>query len=106
MQYSMNNLDVADLDRDRDSCVVTGKHKRPRLLVQIWENDGTGKFPAQEMHRGGAESHLRTHLVDMDGDGDPNLVRMSWDAFGNLHLWRNDARDRQWPSQSEVTQRV
>ena len=89
-QYSMNNLDVADIDRDGDIDVVTGEHKGPRLQLQLWENDGKGNF-AEHVLDTGKESHLGTQLYDMDNDGDLDVVSIAWDNYKNLHLWRNDA---------------
>ncbi len=43
-QYSMNNLDVADLDMDGDPDIVTCEHKGPAEQLQVWENDGNGNF--------------------------------------------------------------
>jgi hypothetical protein len=37
------------------------------------------------------ECHLGTQLIDLDGDGDLDLVGVAWDAYRFLHIWRNDA---------------
>jgi hypothetical protein len=41
-EYSLNNLDVADMDRDGDFDVITCEHKGPKgkFRLQIFENDG------------------------------------------------------------------
>ena len=36
-------------------------------------------------------------LVDLDGDGDLDLVSIAWDDYKFLHVWRNDAISK--PSQ-------
>ncbi len=87
-QYSMNNLDCADLDLDGDVDLVTAEHKGPRQ-TQLFENDGKGNFTIHTIDLG-KESHLGTKLFDMDGDGDPDLVSAGWDQYKFLHLWRND----------------
>ena len=51
-QYSMNNLDVADVDADGDMDLVTNEHKRPALETQLWKNDGAGQFTKQVIDRG------------------------------------------------------
>ncbi|MBI1387850.1 MAG: hypothetical protein GC154_05335 [bacterium] len=89
-EYSLNNLDVADLDRDGDMDIVTNEHKGPDLRVQVWENDGAGRFAMHEIDRG-HESHLGSQLADLDGDGDLDMVSPAWDNWRYLHLWRNDA---------------
>ena len=89
-QYSMNNLDVADMDQDGDMDIVTGEHKGPNEAVQIWENDGDANFTKHVVDRG-KESHLGTRTADLDGDGDRDIVSIAWVDYQNLHVWRNDA---------------
>lgn len=89
-QYSMNNLDAADLDGDGDIDLVTSEHKGPDLKLQVWENDGKGNFTLHPVDQG-KESHLGCLLSDMDHDGDLDIVSIAWDNYQPLHLWRNDA---------------
>ena len=90
-QYSMNNLDLADLDGDGDLDLTTAEHKGEALTLQLWLNDGTGNFTRKEIDRG-KESHLGARAHDMDGDGDLDLISIGWDQHRFVHLWRNDAR--------------
>lgn len=92
-QWSMNNLDVADMDQDGDPDIVTGEHKGPAEEVQIWENDGRAHFTMHLVDKG-KESHLGTRLADLDEDGDLDIVSIAWEDFQYLHLWRNDAIKR------------
>jgi hypothetical protein len=89
-QYSMNNLDVADLDRDGDADIVTCEHKGPKEKLQIWENDGKANFTVHVIDEG-KESHLGAILDDLDHDGDLDIVSIAWEDFQYLHVWRNDA---------------
>ncbi len=89
-QYSMNNLDIADLDKDGDPDLVTNEHKGPSLETQAWINDGGGKFSKVSIDKG-KESHLGTQLADLDFDGDLDLVSTGWDNYQFVHVWRNDA---------------
>lgn len=89
-QYSMNNLDAADLDRDGDIDIVTGEHKGPEEKLQVFENQGGGLFKEYVVDRG-KESHLGARLADLDGDGDLDIVSVPWDEYQLLHVWRNDA---------------
>lgn len=89
-QYSMNNLDVADLDQDGDMDVVTSEHKGPELETQIWVNNGKGIFRKLVLDQG-KECHLGTQLADLDQDGDLDLVSAGWDRYPFIHVWRNDA---------------
>jgi hypothetical protein len=91
-EYSLNNLDVADMDRDGDFDIITCEHKGPKgkQKLQIFENDGKGRFKEHIADRG-KESHLGALVVDMDNDGDLDIVSAAWDYYQYLHLWRNDA---------------
>lgn len=89
-QYSTNSLGVADVDNDGDFDVVTGEHKGT-LNVTIWENDGTGSAWTGHPVSTGHESHIGTRLADLDGDGDLDIVSHAFDAYQELHLWRNDS---------------
>ena len=89
-QYSMNNLDVADIDKDGDMDISTNEHKGTDLATQLWLNDGTGNFTKQEIGRG-KEAHLGARFYDMDNDGDLDILSIGWDQHQFVHLWRNDA---------------
>lgn len=92
-EYSLNNLDVADMDRDGDFDVITCEHKGPKgkFKLQIFENNGRGNFTEHIIDRG-KESHLGARVADMDNDGDLDIVSVAWDSYQFLHLWRNDSR--------------
>lgn len=91
-EYSLNNLDVADLDRDGDNDIVTCGHKglEGKFRLQIFENDGGGNFTEHLADRG-KESHLGARLADVDSDGDLDIVSAAWDNYQYLHLRRDDA---------------
>lgn len=89
-QFSMNNLDVADLDADGDVDIITAEHKGPSLSLQVWLNSGAARFDRHEIDQG-RESHLGARTYDMDGDGDLDIVSIGWDQHSIVHLWRNDA---------------
>ena len=92
-EYSLNNLDVADMDRDGDLDIITCEHKGPKgkFRLQIFENDSKGNFTEHIADRG-KESHLGARVADMDNDGDLDIVSVAWDNYQFLHLWRNDNR--------------
>ncbi|MBD3290294.1 hypothetical protein GF337_15930 [candidate division KSB1 bacterium] len=89
-QYSMNSLDLADMDRDGDTDIITCEHKGPHLRLQIWENDGRARFTEHLLDQG-KESHLGSQVADMDGDGDFDIVSTGWAQYKHVHLWRNNA---------------
>ncbi len=88
--YSNNNLDVADLDKDGDIDIVSSEHKGKEYPTQIFENDGKGNFNLLNLDKG-KESHLGNKLVDLDHDGDLDMISVAWDNHKFLHIWRNDA---------------
>ena len=96
---SMNSMDAADIDRDGDIDLVVGEHEMmgrgmtslPKdEKVIVFENDGRGNFTPHTVDQG-KESHLGTQLVDLDGDGDLDIVSIAWREPKYLHVWRNDA---------------
>ncbi|MDD5688433.1 MAG: chitobiase/beta-hexosaminidase C-terminal domain-containing protein [Elusimicrobia bacterium] len=94
-QQSTNSLDVADMDFDGDKDVVTGEHKGAKETA-IWENDGsaTPSF-TQHIISAGKESHNSAYLSDLDGDGDLDIVSITWDDFfsttgGLMYILRNN----------------
>lgn len=89
-QYSMNNLDAADVDRDGDIDLVTNEHKGKEFKTQLFINDGKANFTEQLVDTG-KECHLGTLFSDLDKDGDLDIVGHAWDNYSFMHLWRNDA---------------
>jgi len=90
-QGSLNSMDVADLNGDGALDIVTGEH-RGSLKVTVLENVGDASSWLSHGISQGTESHLGTQTLDLDGDGDLDVVSIAWDNFQNLQLWRNDAR--------------
>ncbi|MEX1238220.1 MAG: VCBS repeat-containing protein, partial [Cyclobacteriaceae bacterium] len=88
-QYSLNNLDVADMDGDSDQDIITAEHKGPDQRVQVWQNDGEGKFTAYQVDKG-KESHLGSRVADLNNDGAMDIISIGWDKYKFLHVWRND----------------
>jgi hypothetical protein len=88
-RYTMNSLDLADMDEDGDTDLVIAEH-RGTEAVSAFENDGTGTFTERPIGSGN-ESHLGGRLADMDGDGDLDVVSIAYDSYQELHLWRNDS---------------
>jgi hypothetical protein len=88
-QYSLNNLDAADLDQDGDIDLVTNEHKGQTFKLQIFENNGKGQFTERVIDTG-KEGHLGTQLADLDNDGDLDIISAAWDKYKLLHIWRND----------------
>jgi hypothetical protein len=90
VKYSMNNLDVADLDHDGDMDIVTNEHQGFLHRTLLFENDGKGNF-TQHIIAAGHEMHLGARLFDLDNDGDLDMVGPAWNNWKYMHLFRNDA---------------
>jgi hypothetical protein len=88
---SLNSLSVADIDGDGGADLVMGEH-RGALRLSIWHNVGGGRFIEQLVGEG-LESHLGARAIDLDGDGDLDVISIAWDAAGTIHAWRNGAID-------------
>jgi hypothetical protein len=94
-QWSMNNLDAADMDQDGDMDLVTNEHKGTRHETEIYLNDGSARFTVQRVGTG-HEMHLGARCFDMDSDGDLDIIGVGWDGYQTLHLYRNDAVQREF----------
>jgi hypothetical protein len=88
--YSMNSLDVADVDKDGDADILTNEHKGSEHPTYLYVNDGRGNFTETTIDTG-HEHHLGTQFFDMDSDGDLDIIGPAWDEWAPFHLLRNDA---------------
>ncbi|WP_287205227.1 VCBS repeat-containing protein [Mesorhizobium sp.] len=86
---SLNSLSVADMNDDGRPDLVMGEH-RGALRLSLWRNLGGGRFIEQLVDEG-VESHLGARTVDLDGDGDREIVSIGWDAPHAIHVLLNDA---------------
>lgn len=95
-QATTNSLDVADMNQDDYPDVILAEHRGTKK-VAVWVNNGSGQF-SEVLVDAGKESHLGAQVVDLDGDGDFDIVSIAWDLPGELHLWRNDQTGGTIPS--------
>ncbi len=76
------SLDVADMDGDGDLDIIVGEHNyntpsTSRLL--IFENeDGSGNSWRQHVVHTGDEHHDGAIVVDIDNDGDLDIISVGW----------------------------
>ncbi len=88
------SLGVADMDDDGDPDVVVGEHDlgRPdlaRLLLYI-NRDGAAKEWDRTVISRGDEHHNGALIIDIDGDGDKDIVSIGW-GHSNVLLFENPA---------------
>ncbi len=102
-QWSMNNLDAVDMDNDGDIDLITNEHKGTEHKTEIYLNDGKANFTVQLVGTG-HEMHLGAKCFDLDSDGDLEIIGVGWDNYQTLHLFRNDALERniEWKHLSSV----
>ena len=84
------SLDVADMDGDGHLDIVVGEHTNPStpgLRAMIFEQvDGDTWFPREVF--AGDEHHDGTQLVDLDLDGDLDIISIGW-LHRNILIYEN-----------------
>jgi hypothetical protein len=63
---------------------------RGEKKLTIWQNDRKGRFKPFEIDRG-KENHNGAKLIDLDNDGDLDIVGIGYDNYSVIHVWWNDA---------------
>jgi hypothetical protein len=88
------SLDVADMDNDSDLDVVVGEHnlKNPSdAKLYLFENsDGEGIAWKEQVIYTGDEHHDGAHIVDIDNDGDFDIISIGW-SHRHVLLYENKA---------------
>jgi hypothetical protein len=87
---SLESVTVGDFNKDGNVDVVTGDHRGDNLRTIVWENMGDGKSWTPHVVDTGKDSHSGARAVDIDGDGDLDIVSIAFDNYQDIRLWRND----------------
>ena len=74
-------LNDIDQDGDIDAVVAHGNDHVKGQAHVIWLNDGIGGFSKSEFSFGGALNTKNLELVDVDQDGDTDIVTLGYDQF-------------------------
>jgi hypothetical protein len=86
------SLDVADMDGDGDLDVVVGEHNLDdpaSAKLYVFENaDGHGGQWRQHLVHTGDEHHDGAQAVDIDGDGDLDIISLGW-GHTNVLVYEN-----------------
>ena len=94
------SLDVADMDGDGDIDVIVGEHnlKEPESAkLYVFENvDGKGAVWVPHVVYTGDEHHDGAITVDIDNDGDLDIISIGW-GHNRVLLYENKAIDRTIP---------
>ncbi len=85
----LDSLSVGDMNHDGQPDIVIGETKDALRLV-VYENVNGGASWKEHLIDKGKESHKGALAVDLDGDGDLDIVSIAYFGFQDLHIWRND----------------
>jgi mRNA-degrading endonuclease HigB of HigAB toxin-antitoxin module len=90
------SVDVADMDKDGDIDIIVGEHnlKTPsEARLYILENkDGKGNNWLKHLIHTGDEHHDGARIVDIDDDGDYDIISIGW-SHKRVLLYENKAID-------------
>jgi hypothetical protein len=84
------SLDIGDIDRDGDRDIVTGEASGSQK-IELWLNSGdASSFTKQTINQAmSRQPHIGCRLLDIDADGDEDLVNNSFSDDSYFFVWKN-----------------
>lgn len=97
---SLNSMDVADFDGNGLIDIAVAEHtdqanrtSAEDNLTTLWLNIGGGRaWSPRIVERGPHSSHLGARAIDLDRDGNPELVSTAWSQYRTIHTWMQARR--------------
>ncbi|MFH1154548.1 MAG: VCBS repeat-containing protein [Pseudomonadota bacterium] len=94
---SVNSMDIGDIDNDGEIDIIAAEHTdqksstcAPDNLTVAYHKIRNGQqWLPYVVERGPHASHLGARLIDIDNDGDLDIVSICWKQYKFLHLWEN-----------------
>ena len=86
-----DRLQLADMDKDGDLDIFFIKTSDPTRTAQWLENTNSGTFVnSHPIFAGGLTAMNDAIAVDLDNDGDPDVVTVQADSNGSVRIYEND----------------
>ena len=86
----LDSMSGVDMNNDGMPDIVVGEIFGAKRLI-IYENVNNGASWRMHVVDSGKESHNGARVVDLNNDGNPDVVSIAYFAYADLHVWRNDA---------------
>lgn len=89
----IDSMSVADIDHDGHADIIVGEIFGSKRII-VYQNthaaSGWGSSWVAHVVDSGKESHNGARVIDLNGDGNLDIVSIAYFAYQNLHIWRND----------------
>ncbi len=94
---SANSMDIGDINNDGEIDIIAAEHTDQKsstcapdnLTIAYHKSKKGQQWLPYVVERGPHASHLGARLVDIDNDGDLDIVSLGWKQYKDVHLWIN-----------------